>query len=499
MRFFRNFRKFALVVSAVFMLSSFAYADNMASYMGNILSSFGNLAPKAYHSQQRGYFVGGSMRIPPLGQTIRPFEVTLPTWSNDSCGGINVMMGGFSFLNFDYLVKKLQAMIQAAPALAFEIALRVLSEQLTGSANTLESFTDALNGLNFNSCTAMNGIVTTASNAINNAIKHTGEESSSSQASGKSDNFASAVGKFFNNIMPSVKETLDRLKKALSASGGNGNTEVAKEEAAGIPAGGLLNAVANELGGLPGDFINTMRYYLGDVIGVAVQSSSGSGGTNQVAVVLYPCGPEATAKGLVNDIDSGHMHSITLTDLMLNPGTCEGQLVTTSQSLGTMVTNAMKNIYQSLVSGQDLTNQQSINLIEISSIPIYSFLRDAALLSTGYGDILVDQLSKPVAINIASVVTGAFIRKLVSTLSHVKARLAIAGTEEARASITRYIQHLIAFQNQLSDQYYFSMRKAKAVYSSFLDRYRIMQNAVNEKLNSVNLQQALMFQKAMGY
>ena len=490
-------RKAALVMGVLMILSGYARADSMVNYMGNILSSFGNLQPKAYHSQQRGYFVGGSMRIPPLGQTIHPFTVTLPSWSNDSCGGINVMMGGFSFLNFDYLVQKLQAMIQAAPALAFEIALRVLSEQLTGSANTLESIIDALNGLNFNSCTAMNGIVTTAANAITDAIKHTGSEASNRQSSGASDNFASAVSDYFNNVKKAVVDFWNRFKTKVTASGGSGNSSVAKEEAAGIPPGGLLAAVANELGGMPDDFINTMRYYLGDVIGVKTMSDNGTPG--EIAVVLYPCGATATARGLVEDINSGHMHSVTLDELAESPGNCVGQVVTTSQSLGKMVADAMRNIYQSLVSGQDLSDQKSINLIEISSIPIYSFLRDAALLSTGYGDILVDQMSKPVAINIASVVTGAFIRKLISTVSHVKERLAIGGTKEARENVDRYINHLISFQNQLADQYLNSLKEANAIYRSFLDRYRMMETAVNEKLNAVNLQQALMFQKAVGY
>ena len=120
MRFFRNsrFRIIPVIITAIMFINLTAYA-NMASYMGNILSDYGNLTPKVYNSQQRGYFVGGTMRMPPLGQTITPFEVTLPSWANDSCGGINVMMGGFSYLNFDYLVKKLQAIIQSAPALAF--------------------------------------------------------------------------------------------------------------------------------------------------------------------------------------------------------------------------------------------------------------------------------------------------------------------------------------------------------------------------------------------
>lgn len=490
----RSAFKGVLVWFMILAFTNLSFASNMASYMGNILSNFGNLEPKAYHSQQRGYFVGGTMRIPPLGQTINPFEITMPSYSNDSCGGINVMMGGFSYLNFDYLVQKLQAIIQAAPALAFEIALRVLSEQLFGSANTLESIVDALNGLNFNSCTAMNGIVTTASNAINNAIKGVGKQGAEKQASGSSDSFSSAVGDFFDNVFPSLSETINKIKNAVHASGGNGSTETAKQEVAGIPKGGLLKAVGDELGGLPDNFIDTMRYYLGDVIGV---QANDNGTPTQEAEILYPCGDSATAKGFVEDLDSGQVHSIGLNMLKSNPGTCFAEL-DIGNSLRDTVQQTMQNIYNALITN-DSVSQQGINLIEISSIPLYSFLRDAALLKTGYADILIEQLSKPISINIASVVAGTFLRKVISTISHIKARLVIGGTKQAQKTVNDYIEHLITFENQLADQYLISMNKANAVYKSFLDRYRLLQTTVEQKLGSLNMQQAMMFQKSLGW
>ncbi len=499
------FRMVTIVVTVFTFLSVTTYAD-MGSYMGNILSQLGELTPKVYHTQQRGYFVGGTVHIPPLGQTIHPFEISLPTWKNNSCGGIDILGGGFSYLNFDYIVQSLQNIIQAAPALAFEIALRVLSEQLFGSSNTLQSIIDALNGLNFNSCTAMNGIVTTASNLINQAIKGSGQQAVKEQENGGSNNFADAISSFIDNVWPSLKETFNDIKNAVKNKNPS-TSDTEAQEVAGIPAGGLLNAVSQELGGLPSDFVDTMRYYLGDVSGevVPVKDSAGAPIPTPMAVILWPCGPTATAKGFVDDLVNGEIHEISFDELSHSPGTCAGQKIEAGAgaSLKDKITKYMQDIYQALVENEDLStfgdSQQIVNLIEISPIPIYSFLRNSALIGGGYGDVLIEQLAKPVAIAIASEVAGQYIRALMSAISHVKGRMEIKGTSQALKTIDAYIQHLIQFQSKLQDQYYLAMKAANQIYSSFLERYKLTQNLVNEKLTSLNMQQSLAFQRSLGW
>ena len=101
------------------------YASRYGIISSQTQSQISNLAPHAYQGQQRGYVMGESMSVRIPQETIAPFSFTPPSL-RAGCGGIDIVTGGFSYLNFQYLVKKLQSILQTAPAFAFQLALGVL-------------------------------------------------------------------------------------------------------------------------------------------------------------------------------------------------------------------------------------------------------------------------------------------------------------------------------------------------------------------------------------
>jgi len=78
---------------------------------------------------------------------------------NVGCGGIDIFLGGFSFLNFEYLVTLAQRMIQVAPYIAFKIALETISQQLGGIVDQAQQIINILNSLQFNECAFMEGFL----------------------------------------------------------------------------------------------------------------------------------------------------------------------------------------------------------------------------------------------------------------------------------------------------------------------------------------------------
>jgi conjugative transfer pilus assembly protein TraH len=78
---------------------------------------------------------------------------------NIGCGGIDIFWGGFSFLNFEYLVTLAQRMIQVAPYIAFKIALETISQQLAGNVDQAKQIINLLNTLQFNECAFMEGFL----------------------------------------------------------------------------------------------------------------------------------------------------------------------------------------------------------------------------------------------------------------------------------------------------------------------------------------------------
>jgi conjugative transfer pilus assembly protein TraH len=113
-----------------------------------------------FSSQTRGYYTFGHTRIrwePP--SEIRPFSATAPN-VNVGCNGIDITLGGFSYIDGEELVKKLKKMSGAAASFFFEAALSTLCKDCLTILNKLEDFANAINSINFDSCAAANAIGT---------------------------------------------------------------------------------------------------------------------------------------------------------------------------------------------------------------------------------------------------------------------------------------------------------------------------------------------------
>jgi len=138
-----------LLIIAGLMTAGKARANWLDDWYDNVMSS--SSGPDYFEGQKRGYATFGSfsMRLPT--RTDYLFSIEKPHLKV-GCGGIDLFLGGFSFLNPDYLVEKIQRMIQAAPFIAFDIALNTLSPQLSETVKKAESIIDQLNQIQLSEC-----------------------------------------------------------------------------------------------------------------------------------------------------------------------------------------------------------------------------------------------------------------------------------------------------------------------------------------------------------
>ena len=126
-------------------------------------------SPSYYEGAKRGYYTGGSFSARWANTDDHLFTVSLPKLKS-GCGGIDMFLGGFSFLNVDYLVQKLQNILSAAPAAAFDIALKTLAPQVADTIKSLEAITDRLNSLQMNDCKAAKALVATAASPFSSIM-----------------------------------------------------------------------------------------------------------------------------------------------------------------------------------------------------------------------------------------------------------------------------------------------------------------------------------------
>lgn len=131
---------------------------SFAGFADNWISSNTGSAPAYSEGQKRGYLSGGSFSARWMPQNEYPLTISLPKASS-GCGGIDLFMGGFSFLGFDYLVQKLQAILMNAPALAFDLALKAMAAAASDSMKGLDSIIEVLNAAQLDDCAIASSVV----------------------------------------------------------------------------------------------------------------------------------------------------------------------------------------------------------------------------------------------------------------------------------------------------------------------------------------------------
>lgn len=108
-----------------------------------------------YKTQVRGIYTLGDLKIrtQPMGTLQSPLRISAPHISA-GCGGIDLEGGSLQYL-FNDFVEQLKRMASAAPAFAFQIALKTLCPECAATLQELRGIGDALNGIGLNGCQGM--------------------------------------------------------------------------------------------------------------------------------------------------------------------------------------------------------------------------------------------------------------------------------------------------------------------------------------------------------
>ena len=94
-----NKYKLKIVATLIFLL--LCPATLSAAWVDDWLQQKTTTSPNYFSGQQRGYYSGGSFNARWPNSTSYPVTVEMPRIKS-GCGGIDVFMGGFSFMNTDY-------------------------------------------------------------------------------------------------------------------------------------------------------------------------------------------------------------------------------------------------------------------------------------------------------------------------------------------------------------------------------------------------------------
>jgi conjugative transfer pilus assembly protein TraH len=403
----------------------------------------------------------------------------------NGCGAINLTMGGFSYMNPQYLMQKLQGIMQMAPSFALEIAIKILSETAGNTMNFLEHISDLINSTNVSSCKAMSTIATSilpTSLSVKAGLEQA--NGASGQANGGSGWFGGITGAVSN-----AGSALSNWWADTAPPSGQALQNFTNENCPISVNGSMLDTAAADanFGSIPPDFIRFIRAYVGDVVPQPGSDINSNNGCDMS--ITYINGPEPV-QGLIKGLSVGNetmsgspgtLYEITTLNLMNGAGatatgfeSLQGQVVT---SLTEILNNLQPGSAGSPLSASD------VQLINESNIPLYPFLKAAVLTGDPEeAQLILDNISKPVAMNIIFNLVSNYIHQAEVLMDMQKGQLKRGATPVAsagREQINKFIAALETMQKYIYIDYTQELNQSYKTVGNFTTQYSAIQQEVN--------------------
>ena len=251
--------KYKLTIIAAAILFLLIPVTASSAWVDDWLDQRTTTSPNYFSGQQRGYYSGGSFNARWPNKIDYPVTVEMPRIKS-GCGGIDVFMGGFSFMNSDYLVDKLQGILSGAAAVAFDLGLKTLCEQCANTIKNFEALSDKLNSMQLDECAAAKELVGVvmdengfrSSEVMKEKLGTSIKENKLSQGVSEMWDIITTEDKANNNV-PQAGD----VSRATSGC----NAEITTTF---LSSGSLLENVGGKIG-LPADYINLIRGLVGDI------------------------------------------------------------------------------------------------------------------------------------------------------------------------------------------------------------------------------------------
>jgi conjugative transfer pilus assembly protein TraH len=124
--------------------------------------------PAAYESQAAGYGAsfGGLRYRTPVQQVGNFGSVRMPKVSG-GCGGIDMDLGGFNFINKDQIVQQLRAIASNAKGMIFQMAIDTVSSMIGGNMKNFANKADFMNKYQMDSCQAASMLLNKGAEMLN--------------------------------------------------------------------------------------------------------------------------------------------------------------------------------------------------------------------------------------------------------------------------------------------------------------------------------------------
>ena len=338
--------KIPALILAIILFSSIAHADWVDDWLSNAVSGYSG--PLYFDGDTREYFMGGSYNL--RYQSHSDFLGTIePPRLRMGCGGIDAFLGGFSFVDFGYLVNKLQNIMSMAPLFAFKYALKSISESADDVIEDIEATIDLLNQIQLDECKAAK----TMGVYIADAFTDQGQEK------------ARALSEF--KLSTGVEDLFTEVKETWLANNSETTPAENSDLETGCPA--EINTLKNHRSfldyycaahSIDAAFCNLLRGYTGDVV---FQHDAVNNTTH--VQNLAPCGG-SNIKSFTALVDG---------TCRMNPGFTDTTTCTAynGAKIETYVASRLNSVYTAMLNRNPLS-APDVAFMQTLPDPVYSWL-----------------------------------------------------------------------------------------------------------------------------
>lgn len=425
--------------------------------------------PAVLQGQTMNLYTGGSlfMRMPKRSYNLS--SVTPPSW-NAGCGGIDLFMGGFSFVNKEQFVAMLRNIGSNSLGYGFKLAIQNLCPTCDNVMQALQATANTANRLNIDSCEAAKGVVNAAlpdtwTRGKQNAAKNFGVDTN-----------------LFENITDAWTNVMNNEGRANSTV--NDVAKAKPEIKDQLPTGNVVWQALKKLDGITDE----QRMILMSMIGSTIFSTEGIAVAPKKLVRK-----EISVEQLVGARTTSE--NITVPIWRCDTTTANGCLHPTednitTKSFKTLVREKMEKISDKIANRsahEDIS--ATIGFLNVTDLPIYKMLAVTTTLgNTSMADALIGRYQDLIAAKYAEV----YIQRAVTDLRAALGRYA-ATTE---ATITQTINEM---RPDLEDIARSAKQVLATAYSQTISTYNIAQEVqYMERALNANLSQTLRNSLAFG-
>jgi len=411
--------------------------------------------PSVYMSQERGFATMGSFSGRLKVKNDHLMTISPPKLSV-GCGGIDLFMGGFSFLNPQYLVEKGERILRAAPYVAFNMGLNALCSSCASAIDKAENIINALNSMQIDECKAAKGLVVSANHLLH------GEADQAVEALQK--NMVSGLDTLFTEAKKDVE---DKPGKAFKKAVDNSNmSSQLKDELK--KSGNILKRIA-EKSGISSSQAKQIRALIGDVKVTLTD--------NELHAAYFPGCDQATYKNLINGTPFSKNESSSA---------CAQ---TSGKSLSELVSDMLISISDKIATGREnsLTPAEK-NFISMTPFPVKRILNTASKHGANQVTAVRNSMLQPTLHGYAFAI---FMNILVNTKGAIEEYKALIDsgdgslTKQLSSAIEKLLKKTAEKGSEARENYVATMKDTQAIMDTlrlYEDKSIFIQKVIGEAI-----------------